>query len=152
MTLYAYTKVRMLSKKDTDIILYQLHPCPIYTNGYNSVCIDAIKVIQKLIMVKAVVDPFDDQKKNLYLVLTELTTFQTTITPCTYVYISMPCAWSSWILYDIIILFLFLVSSHSLRYIPFGSIFGVFTDSIYGVYVASGCKTFPKHAAKYVWR
>ena len=43
-----------------------------------------------------------------------------------------------------------LVSSHSLRYIPFGSISGVFTYSIYGVYVASGYKTFPKHAAKYI--
>ena len=48
------------------------------------------------------------------------------------------------------IIFLFLVSSYSLGYIPFGSIFGVFTYSIYGVYVASGYKTFPKHAAKYI--
>lgn len=47
--------------------------------------------------------------------------------------------------------FLFLVSSHSRRHIPFGSIFGVFTYSIHGVYVASGRKTFSKYATKYIW-
>lgn len=139
------------------VCLYHLHPCPIYTVHIHEwvqslhLCHQNYMYMYMYMCIQNngkssthVVDPLMIQwffaeynfSNNAFM-----------IQICT-----MLCSWSNWFtLWLIEIVFLFLVSSHSLRYIPFGSIFGVFTYSIYGVYVACGYKTFPKHAAKYIW-